>query len=132
MRIYSTKKAHRLNRKYIKAAEDFRGLADFGNEDENMPEMTEEDLDDEEMSKDEINEEFVEDVETSPVTIEVDNNIENHYIAECGLCHTIFISAVLASDSAVDHITGICPVCEQESDQYLKWVIRPVDEVVTE
>ena len=74
----------------------------------------------------------VEDVREDSVDIEVDNNIANHYIAECEKCHNIFISAVVASDQDLNSVHGICPVCEEESDQDLKWVIREVDSDETE
>lgn len=60
-------------------------------------------------------------------SIDVDNNIENHYIAECESCHGIFISAVVESDQEVQKISGICPLCEKETDQYLKWVVKPAE-----
>lgn len=68
----------------------------------------------------------IEDPESAP-DIQTDNNIENHYIVECDRCHGIFISALVESDQVVDHITGICPLCEKESDQYIKWVVKPVE-----
>lgn len=64
-----------------------------------------------------------------PILIETDNNISNHYIAECDACKGIFITAVISSDAKVDSITGICPLCEQESTQYLRWLITAVEEV---
>ena len=57
--------------------------------------------------------------------IEVNNNIEDHLIAECERCHGIFISAILQSDMGIDHVTGTCPLCGKESNQYLKWVVKP-------
>lgn len=60
-------------------------------------------------------------------SIEMENNIENHYIAECESCGGIFISAILESDQEIDHVTGVCPLCEKETNQYLKWVIRPAE-----
>ena len=66
--------------------------------------------------------------ETDPdeVNIDMDNNIDGHYIAECERCHGVFISAVVESDQVVDSISGICPLCEKETAQYLKWVIKAV------
>lgn len=58
------------------------------------------------------------------VSIEIDNNIVDHYIAECDRCHGIFISAMVESDQKVEKISGTCPLCEKESDQYLKWVVK--------
>lgn len=69
----------------------------------------------------------VEDIEEDDVDIEVDNNIANHYIAECDACHGVFISAMIKSDQEVRKISGICPLCEKESDQYLKWVVQDVE-----
>lgn len=69
----------------------------------------------------------VDDVKEDDVNIEIDNNIDGHYIAECDSCHGVFISAVIESDQEVEKISGVCPLCEKESDQYLKWVIKSVD-----
>lgn len=66
----------------------------------------------------------IEDVDIDDPSIEIDNNITGHYIAECAGCGEVFISAVMESDQQIDHITGICPICEKETDQYLKWVIK--------
>lgn len=66
----------------------------------------------------------VDDIDEDDVDIEMDNNIQDHYIAECDRCHGIFISAVVESDQDVESISGVCPLCQKESDQYLKWVIR--------
>ena len=68
----------------------------------------------------------VDDIQEDRVDIEVDNNIADHYIAECSACHGIFISAVVESDQQVDKIYGICPLCDSESEQYLRWVIKSV------
>ena len=69
----------------------------------------------------------LEDLAEDDTNIEVDNNISNHYIAECDACKGIFISAVIESDQELDHITGVCPLCGKETDQYLNWVIKDVD-----
>lgn len=69
----------------------------------------------------------VDDFQEDNVNIEMDNNIDGHYIAECDRCHGVFISAVIESDQEVEKISGVCPLCEKESDQYLKWVIKSVD-----
>lgn len=69
----------------------------------------------------------IDDIEEDNVDIETDNNIANHYIAECDNCHGVFISAVPESDQQVEKISGICPLCDKDSDQYLKWIIRSVD-----
>lgn len=67
-------------------------------------------------------------MESDNTDIEVDNNIENHYIAECESCHGIFISALVESDQAVDSVHGVCPLCGEESDQDLKWIVRSISD----
>ena len=66
----------------------------------------------------------VDEVEEDDINIETDNNIAGHYIAECDTCHGVFISATMESDQVVEKVTGICPLCQKETEQYLKWVIR--------
>ena len=66
----------------------------------------------------------VSEIDEDDVDIETDNNISNHYIAECERCHQVFISAMIESDEIVNKITGVCPLCDHETDQYLKWVIK--------
>lgn len=68
----------------------------------------------------------VDDIQEDDVSIDTDNNIANHYIAECDNCHSVFITAVLESDQTVEKISGVCPICEKETDQYLRWVIKEV------
>ena len=60
------------------------------------------------------------------IVIELDNNISDHYIAECDYCHGVFISAVVQSDQEVESINGVCPLCNHESVQALKWVVKAV------
>lgn len=66
-------------------------------------------------------------IEEDDVDIDVDNNIANHYIAECDTCHGVFISALVESDQEVEKVSGVCPLCDKETDQYLKFIIRPVE-----
>lgn len=68
--------------------------------------------------------------EDGPMDPEFDirNNIEDHYIAECDKCHEIFISAMVESDSPVMSIHGECPMCHEETDQQLKWIVRPISD----
>ena len=68
----------------------------------------------------------IDEIEEDEVQIEIDNNIDGHYIAECDKCKGIFISSVVESDSYVDSIRGVCPLCDKESDQFLRWIIRSV------
>lgn len=70
----------------------------------------------------------IDDIEPDSPNIELDNNIANHYIAECDLCHGVFISAMVESNQEVEAISGICPLCEKESEQYLKWIIKDISE----
>jgi len=70
----------------------------------------------------------LDDITEDDPTIEIDNNIADHYIAECDRCHGIFISAVIKSDQDVKKISGICPLCEHESDQILKWIVTEVQD----
>ena len=68
----------------------------------------------------------IDEVEDDDIDIELDNNIANHFIAECNNCQGIFISALTESDQEVESISGTCPLCDKETQQYLKWVIRDV------
>lgn len=69
----------------------------------------------------------LEDVDEDEIDIDIENNITNHYVAECDSCHGIFISAMIESDQAVSKISGVCPLCGKETDQYLNWIIRDAD-----
>lgn len=84
-----------------------------------------ENIDDLANSVDEL-QDTVEEVEEEGTDIEIDNNIANHYIAECELCHGIFISAMVETDQKVRTVSGVCPLCNKESDQSLKWLIHSV------
>lgn len=61
-------------------------------------------------------------------TIEVENNIFGHLIAECQNCHGIFISAMIASDQPVESINGVCPLCSKETEQFFIGVIKEYPE----
>lgn len=82
-------------------------------------------LDDLEDDIDEM-QDSLDDIEEDEVQIEIDNNLDGHYIAECDKCKGIFISAVVESDAPIESIRGVCPLCDKESDQFLKWIIRSV------
>lgn len=107
-------------------------------DDEEDPFVFDEDFEDEPEGDDEIveeDEEALEGEEDDPMedpedisNIEEDNNIAGHYIVECNRCQGIFISALTESDQKVEFLSGICPLCEKESDQYIKWVIKPVED----
>lgn len=60
-------------------------------------------------------------------TIQAENNIEQHLIAECNKCSGIFISAMIKSDQKVDSLTGVCPLCGKESIQYFRWYVEKLE-----
>lgn len=95
-------------------------------DDEMIADSFEDTLDDIADSVEDIQDQ-VDDIQEDDIHIELDNNIEDHYIAECERCQGIFISAVIESDQEIEKISGICPLCEKETDQYLRWVIKSVD-----
>ena len=68
------------------------------------------------------------DGEQDSSTIDVDNNIFNHLIAECENCKGIFISAMIASDQPVESINGVCPLCNKDTEQFLKWIVKDYPE----
>lgn len=106
--------------------------ADDDFENDNFEETVDDNLDDEYLDElsdkvDDI-EEQVNDIQQDDVNIQIENNISGHYIAECDSCHGIFISAVIESDQMIEKISGVCPLCSKETDQYLKWVIKDAEE----
>ncbi len=108
--------------KYVKAADDDEALDDMGFEDaDGVMDALDDVADDVEDIQDSID-----DMDSDSVNIALNNNIANHYIAECDKCQGIFISAVIESEQDIDHVSGICPMCGKETDQYLKWVIREI------
>jgi len=68
----------------------------------------------------------IDDMHEDDPDIEVNNNIVNHYIAECDHCQNVFISAVTESSEDIEFVKGICPICKEESEHRLKWIIREV------
>lgn len=76
----------------------------------------------------EVEEDMGEEGKQDSSTIEIDNNITNHLIAECQNCHGIFISAMLASDQAIESINGVCPLCNKDTEQTLQWIIKDYPE----
>ena len=71
----------------------------------------------------------LDEIEEESNDIEIDNNISDHYIAECQKCHGVFISAMSLSTESVTEITGQCPLCNDETTQELKWVVKSIDDV---
>lgn len=84
-------------------------------------------LDDEE-NIEEVSEDMGEDGQQDGSTIDVENNITNHLIAECQNCHGIFISAMLASDQLIESINGVCPLCNKDTEQFLRWIVKDYPE----
>ena len=118
-----TKRSITAASRYVKAAEEDEEFNDMDFEDaDGVMDALDNVADDVEDIQDSID-----DMEDDSVDIALNNNIANHYIAECDKCQGIFISAVIESDQEIDHVSGICPMCGKETDQYLKWVIRELD-----
>ena len=125
----SSKRVNRQNR-IVAADEDFMDLdaemdADvdrIAEDDEAFDDTLDDIADSVEDMQDTLDE-----VQEDDVDIEIDNNIDGHLIAECDKCHGIFISAMIESDQDVEKISGICPLCERESDQYIKWVVKAIE-----
>ena len=67
------------------------------------------------------------DVEEDDVNLEIDANIANHYIVQCDGCHDIFISALAESDQIIEKVSGVCPICEKDTDQYVKFIVRELE-----
>lgn len=109
-------------RRIVAADEDMDMDAGFDDEYDSFNDTLDDIADDIEDMKDSVDE-----VEEDDVSIEADNNIAGHYIAECDACKGIFISAVVESEQQIDYVSGQCPLCGKESDQYLKWVIHEVE-----
>ncbi len=111
----------RITKTYIQATEDDELLEDTTQLENDFVET----FDDLEDTVDEVQDQL-EDVEEDTVDIELDNNIDGHCIAECDNCHGVFISAVIESDQEIKTITGICPLCDKETEQELKWGIHKI------
>lgn len=80
------------------------------------------------VEEDVVDEDMGEDGQQDGSTIEIDNNIFDHLIAECQNCHGIFISAMIASDQDVQSINGVCPLCSKETEQFFIGIIKPYPE----
>lgn len=119
--IASSKKNTEDKKRYIRAAEE-----DFGEDLEDSDGILDA-IDDVADNVEDI-QDAIDDVDEDEVDIAMNNNIADHYIAECDRCHGIFISAVVESDQEIDTVSGICPLCGKESEQSLKWIIKSVNE----
>ena len=128
-------KSNSRHRRIVAAEEDERELRDrdrgpsLGRVDDEIVDDVDgfrDDIDDMQDAVDDLQDtvdDFQEDVES----IEINNNITDHFIAECSLCHKVFISPIKESDQEIESIEGECPLCKAKSEQYLKWVIKEVE-----
>ncbi len=116
------------SRRYIKAAdEDFEDNFDM-DEFESDEEGVADALDDMADNVEDLQDAVEDVIDEDEVEISINNNITDHFIAECDRCGGVFISAVVDSDQQIDHVSGVCPLCGRETDQYLKWIIKSVNE----
>lgn len=121
------------HRRIVTAADNvFDDVGDFGDVEPAVDENFEDDalgdqLDNLEDNLEDI-QDTVENVEEDDIDIDIDNNIADHLVAECDNCKGIFISAMILSDQDVDSINGICPICNKETSQSLKWVVKKYPE----
>lgn len=106
--------------------EDEEAMDIDGFDDDPDVDVEDDDFDSEDFDDSDDSEFEEEEVEEDDVDIEVENNIANHYIAECDRCHGVFISALVETDQEVDSISGTCPLCGKDTEQYLKWIIKEV------
>lgn len=120
-------KITKTKRRIVAADEDmsFTNPSSGYNQDEGYDNVSDT-LDDLSDSVDDM-QDVVDDAVEDPVDIEMDNNIANHYIAECESCHGVFISAMMETDQDIEKITGTCPLCDKPTDQYLKWIIKEIE-----
>lgn len=108
----------------IMAADEFdEGFDTFGDDDTAVGDQLDQIQDNIEDIQD-----SVDDIQEDDAAIDVDNNISEHLIAECENCKGIFISAMIASDQEIDSINGVCPLCNKETTQILKWIVKPYPE----
>lgn len=116
----------KITRRSIMAADDFDESSIFDDE-EGFEEDIDNAVDGEEIPEEDIDNEST-DVQEDDVDIDIDNNIVNHLIAECDNCHGIFISAMIASEQEIESINGICPLCNKDTTQTLRWIIKDYPE----
>ena len=117
-----------VSKKYIKAADDEELEEDFDIDDYDADTDGLMDAIDDVADNVEDLQDSLDDIKEDEVEIAINNNIADHFIAECERCNGIFISAVVDSDQVIDHVTGTCPLCGRETEQYLKWIIKSATE----
>lgn len=110
----------KITRRSIFAADEFD---DFESDDMALGEQ----LDDIQDNIEDI-QDTVDDIEEDDEAIDIENNVTNHLIAECENCKGIFISAMIASEQQVESISGVCPLCNKDTTQQLKWIIKDYPE----
>lgn len=126
-KVKASKESVVASKKYVKAAEDDFEDADLGDFEDEESDGIMDAIDDVADNVEDL-QDSIDDMEEDEAEIAMNNNIADHFIAECDRCNGVFISAVVDSDQTIDHVTGVCPLCGRETDQYLKWVIRSVAE----
>ena len=119
----SNQSAHGQSMRYVKAADEDLDDFDMSDDTDGLMDAIDDVADNVEDLQDQFDE-----VKEDEVEIAINNNIADHFIAECDRCNGVFISAVVDSDQKIDHVTGICPLCGRETEQYLKWIIKSVEE----
>jgi len=127
-KVVITSSKHQKNlenyrKKYVRAAEG--DLDDFDMDDADVDGVLDA-IDDVADNVDDL-QDAIDSIDEDDLDIAMNNNIANHYIAECGKCYGVFISAVVESDQKIEYVSGQCPICHKDTEQYLKWVIKEVD-----
>lgn len=117
----------KITKRSIMAADDFDESSIFDDE-EGFEEDLGDAIDEEEGEFEEEESDNSADMQEDDVNIDVDNNVVNHLIAECDNCHGIFISAMIASEQEIESINGICPLCNKDTTQVLRWIIKDYPE----
>lgn len=107
-------------------------------EDEDGPFEEEEDIEEEdipELNTDEVEdilddeqEDFEDDIAQDSPAIETENNLANHFIAECDVCKGIYISPVVNSSTNPTSVEGTCPICGKDTTQTFRWIISDFED----
>ena len=113
----------KISKRKIYAADEFDDFGEISDVDDAIGDQ----LDELQDSVDDM-QDAVDDIQEDSPAIDIDNNITDHLIAECENCKGIFISAMIASEQEVDSINGVCPLCNKETTQSLKWIIKDYPE----
>lgn len=128
------KKNTNHNRIIVKASKQYVRAAELDEDDSEFDDFGQDDTDgllnaiDDVADNVEDLQDSIDDMDEDATEIAVNNNIADHYIAECDQCNGVFISAVVESDQDIQYVSGICPLCGKETEQYLKWIIRSMED----